>query len=46
MTVDAPASVLLTNALGDEFSIGGNVTVNGATVDGTYQGTFAVTVNY
>jgi hypothetical protein len=47
LTVDAPASVPLTNGTtGDEFSIGGNVTVNGATVDGTYQGTFAVTVNY
>lgn len=48
MTVDAPASVTLPNSgsSGTDIDIGGNVTVSGATVDGTYQGTFAVTVNY
>jgi hypothetical protein len=31
---------------GKEFSLGGSVTVNGSTVEGTYSGTFDVTVNY
>jgi hypothetical protein len=52
LDVDAPSAVTISNssvvgaAAGTEFPIGGSVTVNGATVDGTYVGTFAVTVNY
>jgi hypothetical protein len=48
LSVDAPPSVTLPNsgASGTDFSIGGNVTVSGATPEGAYQGTFAVTVNY
>lgn len=48
LTVDAPASVNLLNsgASGTEFSIGGNISVSGAQAEGTYIGTFAVTVNY
>lgn len=48
MTVDAPASLTLTNsgALGDNFSIGGSITVDSTTLDGVYSGTFDVTVDY
>jgi hypothetical protein len=48
LTVSSPGTVALGNSgsSGTEFALGGSVTVNGATVDGTYQGTFAVTVNY
>ena len=48
LDVDAPASVNLGNSgsTGTNFNIGGAVTVDGATVEGTYVGTFAVTVNY
>ena len=48
MTVDSPGTVALGNSgqSGTNFSLGGKISVNAATVDGTYQGTFAVTVNY
>lgn len=48
LTVDAPASVNLLNsgASGTEFSIGGSISVAGTQAEGTYIGTFAVTVNY
>ena len=48
LTVDAPANVNLLNSgvAGTEFAIGGSVSVAGTTADGTYIGTFAVTVNY
>ena len=48
LTVDAPASVPLGNSgqAGTEFAIGGSVSVSGAAAEGTYIGTFAVTVNY
>jgi hypothetical protein len=48
MTVDSPGTVNLGNSgtSGTEFSLGGNITVSGATAEGTYIGTFAVTVNY
>lgn len=48
LDVDAPASVNLGNSgsSGTPFNIGGAVTVDGATAEGTYVGTFAVTVNY
>ena len=48
MTTDAPASVNLGNsgAAGTPLNIGGSISVAGTTADGTYIGTFAVTVNY
>ncbi len=48
LTVDAPANVPLGNSgvAGTEFSIGGNISVDSSAVDGTYIGTFAVTVEY
>jgi hypothetical protein len=48
MTVDNPGTVSLGNsgATGLEFGLGGAITVDSATVDGTYTGTFNVTVNY
>ena len=48
LTVDAPASVSLGNSgvAGTEFAIGGSVNVNSTTAEGTYIGTFGVTVNY
>ena len=48
LTVSSPGTVTLPNsgASGTDFSLGGSVTVDGTTIDGTYQGTFAVTVNY
>lgn len=48
MTVDSPGTVNLGNsgASGLTFDLGGNITVNSTTPDGTYVGTFNVTVNY
>ena len=48
LDVDAPSSFNLGNSgsVGSSFPIGGAVTVDGATAEGTYVGTFAVTVNY
>ena len=48
LTTDAPTSVNLGNSgqSGTEFSIGGSVSVAGTTTEGTYIGTFAVTVEY
>jgi hypothetical protein len=48
LDVNAPATVNLGNSgnAGTPFNIGGAVTVDGATAEGTYVGTFAVTVNY
>ncbi len=48
LTIDAPATVNLLNSgqSGTEFSIGGSVSVAGTTAEGTYIGTFAVTVEY
>jgi hypothetical protein len=48
LTVDAPASVNLGNSgtAGTNFSIGGSISVAGTQADGTYTGTFAVTVEY
>lgn len=48
LTVNAPASVPLGNSgsTGTEFSIGGSISVAGSQAEGTYTGTFAVTVNY
>jgi hypothetical protein len=48
MTVDNPGSVNLGNsgATGLTFDLGGQITVASTTPDGTYLGTFNVTVNY
>lgn len=48
LTVDNPGTLLLGNsgATGLEFGLGGSISVNSTTVDGTYLGTFNVTVNY
>jgi hypothetical protein len=48
MNIDAPASINLANSgnTGTDLFIGGNVSVSGATAEGVYVGTLAVTVNY
>jgi hypothetical protein len=47
-TVDGPGTISLGNsgATGVTFDLGGSVTVDSTTADGTYSGTFNVTVNY
>jgi len=48
LTVDKPATVNLgtSGASGTPLDIGGSISVDSTTADGTYLGTFAVTVNY
>jgi hypothetical protein len=49
LDVDAPAMVTIDNSSptnGTDFAIGGAVTVDGSTFEGTYVGNFLVTVNY
>ena len=48
LDVDAPPTVNLGNSgsVGTDFQIGGNITVDGTTVEGTYEGDFEVFVNY
>lgn len=48
MTVDGPGTVNLGNSgtSGLTFDLGGQITVGSTTPDGTYLGTFNVTVNY
>jgi hypothetical protein len=49
LDVDAPATVTIDNSSptnGTDFAIGGAVTVDGSTFEGTYVGNFLVTVNY
>ena len=48
MTVDSPGSVVLTNSgpPGTNFSLGGSITLNSTTAEGTYVGTFNVSVDY
>jgi hypothetical protein len=48
LAVDGPGTVNLGNsgASGLTFDLGGNITVGSTTPDGTYFGTFNVTVNY
>jgi hypothetical protein len=48
LTVDSPGTVNLGNSgsAGLIFDLGGQITVASNTPDGTYQGTFNVTVNY
>ncbi len=48
LDVDAPPSINLGNSgmAGTPLTIGGSITVGGTQAEGTYIGTFAVTVNY
>jgi hypothetical protein len=48
MTVSSPGSVMLTSsgAPGNDFNLGGSITVASTTGDGVYSGTFNVTVDY
>ena len=48
LTPDHDATVTLTSSgvPGDDFGVGGSITVTDATVDGVYTGTFAVTADY
>ena len=48
LTTNAPPNVLLTSSgvPGNDFSIGGSVTLSSTTAVGTYVGTFNVTVDY
>ena len=48
MAVDSPGTVTLTSSgqPGNNFDLGGTITINSTTATGTYQGTFQVTVDY
>ena len=48
MTVSSPGTVTLTSSglPGNDFNLGGSITVASTTVDGVYSGTFNVTVDY
>lgn len=48
MVVDSPGSVALTNSgsKGVDFPLGGSVMLDSTTAEGTYAGTFNVTVDY
>ncbi len=48
LVVDSPESVTLTSsgAPGNIFNLGGSITLDSTTADGTYAGTFDVTVDY
>lgn len=48
MTVDSPGTVTLGNSgnTGVDFALGGSISVDAATTDGVYTGTFNVTVDY
>lgn len=48
LVVDSPGTLTLTNSgvQGQDFPIGGSVTVDSTTADGTYVGTFEVTAEY
>ena len=48
LTLDAPSTITLTNsgAPGNNFSVGGSITLNSTTADGTYSGTVTITANY
>ena len=48
LTPDYNTSLTLTNsgAPGDDFNVGGSITVTNTTPDGVYTGTFAVTADY
>lgn len=48
MSVDNPGTINLANsgAVGYTFGLGGSIAVDSSTTDGTYEGTFDVTVEY
>lgn len=48
LVVDSPETILLTNSgsQGQNFPLGGSIDIDSTTVDGTYTGTFNVTVDY
>jgi hypothetical protein len=48
LVVDNPGSVLLTNSgpPGTNFPLGGSITISSSTADGSYVGTFDVSVEY
>lgn len=48
MTVSSPGTVTLSNsgAPGNDFNLGGSISVSSTTLDGVYLGTFNVTVDY
>lgn len=48
LTTDSPGTIVLPNSgtSGTDFALGGTISVDSSTLDGTYAGTFAVTVNY
>ena len=48
LTLDKPSSITFTNSgqPGITFAIGGAITLNSTTAEGTYTGTFNVTVDY
>ena len=48
LTLDSPGTVTLTSSgePGNNFDLGGSITLSSTTTPGTYNGTFAVTVDY
>jgi len=48
LILDSPSTITLTNsgAPGTNFSVGGSITLNSTTADGTYSGTITITANY
>ena len=48
LTLAAPSTITLTNsgAPGTNFSVGGSITLNSTTADGTYSGTITITADY
>ena len=48
LVVDNPGTLILpsSGSKGQNFSLGGSITLSSAAASGTYQGTFAVTVDY
>lgn len=48
LTLASPSTITLTNsgAPGTNFSVGGSITLNSTTADGTYSGTITITADY
>lgn len=48
LTLNSPTTITLTNsgAPGNNFSVGGSITLSSTTADGTYSGTINITANY
>jgi len=48
LTLNSPSTITLTNsgAPGNNFSVGGSITLNSTTADGTYSGTITMTADY